>query len=102
MHRERGFRLEPHPPARSLLAATFDQARNEILRTTRKLARAIWKKSSGYYRRSLVETKRRCFKRLGKRLMARDFDRQVTELQVLASISNRFASLGTPRIVRVG
>lgn len=33
------------------------QARNEILRTTRKLGRAIWKKCSGYHRRSLVETK---------------------------------------------
>jgi len=33
------------------------QARNEILRTTRKLGRAIWKKWSGYHRRSLVETK---------------------------------------------
>jgi hypothetical protein len=33
--------------------------------------------------------------------MARDFDRQVTELQVRASILNRFTSLGTPRTVRV-
>ncbi len=78
------------------------QARNEILRTTRKLGRAIWKKWSGYHRRSLVETKMGCFKRLGERVMARDFDRQVTELQVRASILNRFTSLGTPRTVRVG
>ena len=77
------------------------QARNEILRTTRKLGRAIWKKWSGYHRRSLVETKMGCFKRLGERVMARDFDRQVTELQVRASILNRFTSLGTPRTVRV-
>ena len=56
------------------------QARNEILRATRKLGRAIWKKWSGYHRRSLVETKMGGFKRLGERVMARDFDRQVTEL----------------------
>ena len=46
-------------------------ARNEILRTTRKLGRAIWKRWSGYHRRSLVETKMRCFKLLGERVMAR-------------------------------
>jgi hypothetical protein len=77
------------------------QARNEILRTTRKLGRTIWKKWSGYHRRSLVETKMGCFKRLGEQVMARDFDRQVTELQVRASILNRFTSLGTPATVRV-
>lgn len=77
------------------------QARNEILRATRKLGRSIWKKWSGYHRRSLVETKMGCFKRLGERVMARDFQRQVTELQVRASILNRFTSLGTPETVRV-
>ena len=41
------------------------QARNEILRATRGLGRSIWKKWSGYHRRSLVvETKMGCFKRL--------------------------------------
>ncbi len=48
------------------------QARNEFLRTTRKLGRAIWKKWSGYHRRSLVETKMGCFKRLGERGLAFD------------------------------
>jgi hypothetical protein len=43
-----------------------------------------------------------CFKRLGERVMARDFDRQVTELQVRASILNRFTSPGTPQTERVG
>jgi hypothetical protein len=32
-------------------------ARNDILHTTRKLGRAIWKKWSGYHRRSFVEPK---------------------------------------------
>lgn len=39
--------------------------------------------------------------RPGERVMACDFDRQVTELQVRASILNRFTSLGTPRTLRV-
>ena len=77
------------------------QARNEILRATRKFGRSIWKKWSGYHRRSLVETKMGCFKRLGERVMARDFERQVTELQIRASILNRFTQLGTPETVRV-
>lgn len=78
------------------------RARNAILRATKYLGRAIWKKRSGYHRRSLVETKMRCFKLLGERVMARDFERQVAELQVRAAILNRFTQLGTPTTVRVG
>jgi hypothetical protein len=77
------------------------RARNDILRATQKLGRSIWKKWSGYHRRSLVETTMGCFKRLGERVMARDFERQVTELQVRVSILNRFTQLGTPETVRV-
>lgn len=77
------------------------RARNEILGTTKRLGRAIWKKWSGYHRRSLVETKMRCFKLLGERVMARDFDRQVAELQIRAALLNRFTQLGTPQTVRV-
>lgn len=75
------------------------RARNEILRATRELGRSIWKKWSGYHRLSLVETKMGCFKRLGERVMARDFERQVTELQVRVSILNRFTQSGTPETV---
>lgn len=77
------------------------EARNEILRSTRHLGRTIWKKWSGYHRRSLVETKMGCFKLLGDRVMARDFDRQVTELQVRAAILNQFTRLCTPHTIRV-
>jgi hypothetical protein len=78
------------------------QARNEILRATRRLGRTIWRRWSGYHRRSLIETKMRCFKLLGERVMARDFDRQVAELQIRAAILNRFTALGTPQTQRVG
>ena len=77
------------------------KARNAILRATRYLGQALWKRWSGYHRRSLVETKMRCFKRLGERVMAKDFDRQVAELQVRAAILNRFTQLGTPMTVRM-
>jgi hypothetical protein len=77
------------------------QASNEALRATRRLGRTIWKRWSGYHRRSLVETKMRCFKLLGERVMARDFDRQVAELQIRAALLNRFTQLGTPTTVRV-
>jgi hypothetical protein len=45
------------------------------------------KKWSGYHRRSLVETKMHCFKRLGPRVASRTLDRQTTELKVRAKIS---------------
>ena len=41
----------------------------------------------------------RCLKLLGERIMSRDFDRQVAELQVRAALLNRFTQLGTPDTV---
>ena len=78
------------------------QARNDSVLATRRLDRMIWRRWSGYHRRSLVETKMRCFKLLGERVMARDFDSQVAELQIRAAILNRFTALGTPQTQRVG
>jgi hypothetical protein len=77
------------------------QARNEILRTSRRLGRAIWRNWSGYHRRSLIEAKMRCMKLLGERLMSRTSNRQTAELQIRAALLNRFTSLGTPETVRV-
>lgn len=51
-------------------------------------------KMERYYRRSLVETKMRCVKLFGKRILAHDFDRQVAELQVRATVLNCFTRLG--------
>ena len=50
-------------------------ARNEAVRTSKYLGRALWRRWSGYHRRSRVETKMHCIKLLGQRLAARDFDR---------------------------
>ena len=71
-------------------------ARNEALRASKYLGRALWRRWSGYHRRSRVETKMHCVKLMGQRLMARDFDRQVAEFQVRVAVLNGFTALGTP------
>jgi hypothetical protein len=43
-----------------------------------------------------------CVKLLGQRLSARDFDRQVAEIQIQAAILNGFNALGIPNTVAVG
>ena len=56
------------------------ESRNEAVRACQRLGTSIWKTWSGYHRRSLVETKMHCLKRLGERVTARTFERQVVEL----------------------
>lgn len=77
------------------------QTRNDALRACRRLGWKVWKSWSGYHRRSLVETKMHCFKRLGERVAARTFERQVAELQVRVALLNRFTQLGRPNTVAV-
>lgn len=77
-------------------------ARNEALRVSKYLGRALWRRWSGYHRRSRVETKMHCVKLLGQRLMARDFDRQVAEFQVRVAVLNGFTALGIPVTKVVG
>ena len=70
--------------------------RNELLRTIKRLGRTLWKKWSGYDRRSLVETKMHCIKLLGDKLSARSFDSQVNEIHARVAVLNRFTELGRP------
>lgn len=93
--------IPPRKGAR-LRKGTVFAHRNEAVRACRRLGREIGKDWSGYHRRSLVETKMNCFKRLGQKVMARTFERQVTELNIRASILNRFTELGRPNTVAVG
>lgn len=94
------------PPRKNARAWKGTQAgassRNEALRACQRLGRRIWTKWSGYHRRSLVETKMNCFKRLGERVMARTFERQVTELHIRVALLNRFSQLGRPVTVALG
>ena len=77
-------------------------ARNEALRASKYLGRALWRRWSGYHRRSRAETKMHCVKLLGQRLMARDFNRQVAELQVRIAVLNGYTALGIPVTEAVG
>jgi hypothetical protein len=81
-------------PWKSITAGAV--ARNEALRASKYLGRALWRRWSGYHRRSRVETKMHCVKLLGQRLMARDFDRQVADFQVRVAMLNGYTALGIP------
>ena len=78
------------------------RARNEAVRSTKYLGHSLWRNLTRYHRRSRVETKMLCVKLLGQRLSARDFDRQVAEIQIRAAILNGFTALGIPRTEAVG
>ncbi len=75
--------------------------RNEALKSCHRLGYALWKQWSGYHRKSLGTTKMHCFKRLGERVMAHTFERQVVELHVRVALLNRFTQLGCPTTVPV-
>ena len=70
--------------------------RNELLKTVKQLGKTIWKKWSGYHRRSLVEIEMHCVKLLGDKLTARSFPDQVNEIHVRVAILNKFKKLGRP------
>ncbi len=73
--------------------------RNEALKACHRLGYAICKQWSGDHRTR--ETKMHCFKRLGERVMARAFERQVAQVHVCAALLNRFTQLGRPTTVPV-
>ena len=70
--------------------------RNELLKTVRHLGGMIWKKWSGYYQCSLVETKLHCIKLLGYKLTARNFPDQVNQIHARIVVLNKFTELGRP------
>jgi hypothetical protein len=72
------------------------RARNVAIRASERFGQAIWRRWSGYHRRSRVETKIHCIKLLGQRFTARDFDRQVREFYVRIAILNQFTAFGIP------
>lgn len=75
-------------------------ARDETIRKIRRLGRNQWKKSSGYHRRSLVETAVFRLKTIfGPELKNRRFDNQHTEARLRCRILNQFTR---PKSVRSG
>jgi IS5 family transposase len=92
--------IPPRNNARVRRGTVFEY-RNAALAECRRLGRSIWKRWIGYHRRSLMETKMNCIKRLGERVMSRTFERQVNELHIRAAILNRFTKLGRPQTAAV-
>ena len=76
--------------------------RNDAVNAQRYLGRTLWRHWSGSHRRSRVDTKMHCIKLLGQSLMARDFERQVAEIQIRIAILNRYTALGIPVTEPVG
>lgn len=70
--------------------------RTDAVNAQRYLGRTVWRRWSGYHRRSRVETKMHCMKLLGHSLRARDFERQVAEIQIRIAVLNRYTALGMP------
>ena len=71
--------------------------RDETIRTIRKRGRRTWKKTSGYHRRSIVETQIGRYKQiLGDTLRARTLPHQQTETRVGCAVLNRMRALAKP------
>jgi len=92
--------IPPRKNAR-IRKSSVSEHRNAAIAACKRLGLSIWKRWSGYHRRSLVETKMNCIKRLGERVMSRTFERQVNELHIRATILNRFTELGRPQTAAV-
>jgi len=77
------------------------RARNETLRATRYLGRALWKRLTGYHARSRIEAQMRRLKSFGERIASRDPNRQAAEIHTRIALMNRFSALGRAEIVRL-
>jgi hypothetical protein len=61
-----------------------------------------WQKSTGYNRRSRIETEMGRWKAvIGPKLKARNFDNQTTEAKIGVRALNRMIELGRPEFKRV-
>lgn len=76
--------------------------RNRHLEAIAKHGRMAWQRSSGYNRRSLVETAVYRYKTIiGQRLHARTLPNQRTKAKIGCNILNRMTDLGMPVSVRI-
>lgn len=75
-----------------------EELRNKLLREMIAAGgKVVWKKTSGYHRRSLAETQMFRIKTiLGSSLKSRSFKNQKTEAMIMANILNTMTSLGMP------
>jgi hypothetical protein len=91
------------PPRITAVAGeTTATQRDEHLKTIAEHGRMSWQQSSGYNRRSLVETAMFRYKTvIGRRLHARILPNQRTEAKVGGNVLNRMTGLGMPVSARI-
>ncbi|MFL5282689.1 MAG: IS5 family transposase [Rhodopila sp.] len=101
---------ERHPQAAVIVPPRVTAVAGETTRSQRdnhltaiaERGRMSWQRSSGYNRRSLVETAMfRCKTIIGRRLHARILPNQQTEAKTGCSVLNRMTGLGMPVSTRV-
>jgi hypothetical protein len=77
------------------------RARNETLRATRYLGRALWERLTGYHARSRIEAQMPRLTSFGDRIASRDPDHQTAELHTRIALMNRLEARGRAEITRV-
>ena len=95
---ERGARSVVPPKKRARVRGGPElSGRDAAVLRGREVGRDEWKREAGYHRRSLAETAVMRLKTIfSGRLKAREWERQVTELQVRCAALNRMTALGMP------
>ena len=105
---------DPRPPIRPIIPPRKDAKiqqhgnthaeplpRDETIRAIRRQGRRRWKKTSGYHRRSIVETHIGRYKQiLGDTLRARSLPNQQTETRLGCALLNQMIHLGKPESYR--
>ena len=72
-------------------------ARDQNIRSIRKIGRASWKKQSNYHRRSIAETTMFRYKNsFSDKASPRIFESQATDIFIRCNALNKFNSLGNP------
>jgi len=90
------------PRSTALLSEAPTSQRDRHLQTIAEHGRINWQRSSGYCRRSLVETAKYRYKTvIGRRLRARTLPNQRTEAKIGCNVLNRMTSLGMPISIRI-
>ena len=89
------------PRATAVPSQTTTTQRDRHLAAIAEHGRIAWQRSSGYSRRSLVETAMYRYKTIiGRRLQARSLRTQRTEAKIACNVLNRMTWLGMPVTVR--
>ena len=90
------------PRTTAIPSETTTTQRDRHLEAIGKHGRIGWQRSSGYSRRSLVETAVYRYKTIiGRRLHARTLPNQRTEAKIGCNVLNRMTRLGMPVSVRI-